>query len=133
MRNIIKDVPNDASDPDGRKAVKTGTLEPAEGPRERVASLNTPSASKRNTFMNVPEDKAVPGGWREPSATTGGPAKGKRRIRGKLSVKEIKEMKKSCHNIEGMFLNQKLPTIKVTSEDVQHNTSLGTSATLVLV
>ena len=73
----------------------------------------------------------MPGGWGEPSATTGGPAKGKGRIRGKLSVKEIKEMKKSCHNIEGMFLNQKLPTIKVTSEDVQHNTSLGPSATLV--
>ena len=130
-RNIIKDVPNDASEPDGWKAVKNRTLEPAEGPRERVASVNTPSASKSNTFMNVPEDKAVPGGWMESPTTTGDPAKGKRRVRGKLSVKEIQEMKKSCHNIEGMFLKQKLPTIKVTAEDVQHNTSLGPSATLV--
>ena len=131
LRNIIEYVPNDASEPDGWKAVKNRTLEPAEGPRERVSSVNTPTTSKRNIVTDVPEDKAVPGGWMESPTTTGDPAKGKRRVRGKLSVKEIQEMKKSCHNIEGMFLKQKLPTIKVTAEDVQHNTSLGPSATLV--
>ena len=84
--------------------------------------MNTPTASQRNIVKPVV------------SAKPATPASSKRRVRGKLSQKEIREMKISCHNIQGMFKKnlEQLPTVSVTREDGQQITPLGPIADLDL-
>jgi hypothetical protein len=84
--------------------------------------VNTPTASQRNIVKPVVSAK---------QATQ---ASSKRRVRGKLSEKEIRENKISCHNIRGMFIKnlEHLPTVSVTREDGKQITPLGPIADLDL-
>ena len=131
-RNIVENVPDDAAQPNGWNNVSAGLLESIKEPVKGVGGVNTPTASTRNIVKSVPEDTSLPNGWKKSSAGPDNPASGKRRVRGKLSVKEVKEMKMSCHNIEGMFKKklEKLSAVSVTTKNGQQSTPLGPIADL---
>ena len=104
--------------------------------------VNAPTASMRNTIKpseannagetmpkgwksGMNEDENVPKGWKDGKPAT--PASSSRRKWGKLTKKEIISNKKSCHNIQGMFLKkmEHLPSVSVTLGEGQESILLG--------